>query len=237
MIKKVIIDQKGNKYYWKQGDLHTSLGVIKEKDIKDGIIATHLGKECICFPASWIDQLEKIQRGGPAIITKKDLGMILAHIPITKDTKILDAGTGTGLLAAFLARISDEVISYEKKEEFLNLAKKNFEFLNVNVKLKEKDIYQGIEEKELDVLTLDLPEPWLVLPHTEKSMKKGSYLVTFLPNITQVMQLVREAKNYQFYHEQTIEGIEREWHVEEKKVRPHNMILGHTGFLTFLRKY
>src|SRR3989344_9643760 len=98
MIKKVLIDQKGNKYYWKKGDLNSTLGQIKEKDIKDGIIKTHLGKELICFPATFSDQIEKIHRGGPAIITKKDLGVILSNIPIDKDTKIIDAGAGTGLL-------------------------------------------------------------------------------------------------------------------------------------------
>jgi len=234
MENKIVIDADGKQYLWKSGDLQTNLGVIKAKDAKDGLIKTHLGKEMICLPASFIDKLSKIKRG-PATLTKKDVGVILANVPITKATKIVDAGTGCGVLASFLARISDHVTSYENRESHLDIAKKNFEFLGVKVTTKNKDVSLGISEKNLDLITLDLQSPENVLEHAKKALKKGGYLVTFLPNIAQVSIVVDAAKS-DFLHLKTVESIEREWIVEGVRLRPKNMGLLHTGFLSFFRK-
>ncbi len=230
---KIIIDNKGNKYYWEKGDLHTSFGVIKEKDIKNGIVKSHLDKEFIVFDGFFIDKIDKIKRG-PAVMLPKDIGLILSYTGINPKSKVVDAGSGCGVLAAFLGNISDDVTSYERNKDFFNLAKKNLEFLNITVKLKNRDIYEGIEERDLDLITLDLNEPWKVLEHAKKSLKSGGFLVCYLPNINQVEKLVKEAKN--FYTEMVLENIEREWIVDEKRLRPRNMIIGHTGFLVFLRK-
>ena len=75
-IKKVLIDEKGNRHYWSSGDLQTDLGILKEEDIKNafGKIKSHLKKEFIIFDANFVDKLEKLKRG-PAIITKKDIAL------------------------------------------------------------------------------------------------------------------------------------------------------------------
>ena len=39
-----------------------------------------------------------------------------------------------------------------------------------------------------------------------------------------------------FIHLKTIEIIEREWDVQGRKVRPKSQPIGHSGFLTFVRK-
>ena len=46
---KTIIDMKGGKHIWHNGDFHLSDGVVKEKDMKNGVIETHLGKKLIVF--------------------------------------------------------------------------------------------------------------------------------------------------------------------------------------------
>ncbi|MBI1972810.1 methyltransferase [Candidatus Woesearchaeota archaeon] len=233
-VKKVLYGNEERKYYWSEGDLHTEHGIMREKELKDGKIKTHLGDELWCMPASFIDQIERIERG-PAIMQKKDIGLILANIPIDANTKIVDAGTGCGLLAAFLARISKKVTSYDNNKKHLDIAKRNMQLLAVKYKLKIKDIYKGIDEKNLDVITLDLPEPWRVLPHTEKSLKCGGSVVAFLPHISQVEQLVTEAKE-KFIIAKVCEVIEREWIINPPKLRPKHQGLMHTAFLVFLRK-
>src|SRR3989344_5622238 len=197
MINKVLIDQKGNRYYWTNGDLNTPLGVLKEKSIKSGLIESHQGKKFYCFDATFVDHFEKIKRGGPAILVKKDVGIILARTGIGRKSKVLDAGTGTGVLASNLANISDNVTSYEINKDF--------------------------------------PEPWLIFDHAKKALKSGGFLVCYLPNITQVMRAVDNI-GIDFVVDCVSEIIEREWHVEGKKVRPKNQGLLHTAFLVFLRR-
>jgi len=231
---KILINSEGNRYFWDSGDLHTKLGVVKEDDIKRGaLVKSHLGKEFIVFDASFIDRLEKIKRG-PAIITKKDAGAIISYTGINKDSKMVDAGTGCGMLAAFLGNISNYVVSYEKNKSFFDIAKQNMRFLGIEVTLKNKDIEDGIDENDLDLITLDLLEPWKVFSHAQNKLKSGGFLVCYLTNIIQVAECVKHLEG--FYIEKVSETIERDWLVDGLKVRPKHIGLLHTGWLLFARK-
>jgi len=230
---KVVIDNKGNRYLWEKGDLHISQGVVKEKDVKKGVVKTHLGKKLIVFDASFTDKLAKIKRG-PAIMLPKDIGQIIAYTGVNEKSKVVDAGSGCGVLASFLGRISKNVVSYERREEFCEIAKKNVKFLESNVEIKNKDIYDGISEKNLDLVTLDLLEPWNVVESARKSLKSGGFLVCFVTNVLQLVKLRESLEG--FYLDRVIENIEREWEVEGLKVRPKNTGIMHTGFLVFARR-
>lgn len=226
---KVLVDSKGRWYFCRGDRLETKDGVV---NVKEGVVKSHLGKKFYCFNAGFADKMNKIKRG-PAIMLKKDIGSILAYTGINNKSRVLDAGAGCGVLAAFLANICN-VTSYENNKEFLKIAKANFELLNVKVKLRNKDIYKGISEKNLDLVTLDLLEPWRVLKHAYKALKNGGYLVVYSPQITQAIKVIKEAKG--FILERVIENIEREWIIDEKRARPKSRMIGHTGFLVFLRK-
>lgn len=231
---KKIITNKEEKYYWDKGDLHTKNGMFQEKDIKNKSVVELKGEKYYVLDANFQDKIEKISRG-PAIIVKKDIGIILSNTDIDKNSIVLDAGIGSGMLSVFLSKFVKQVIAYENNKEFINIAKRNIELLNVkNIKIKENDIYKGISEKNLDLITLDLKEPSLALKHALKSLKKGKYLVSYLPNITQVITLINNADG--FFIEKVLENIEREWLIDERRARPKNIILGHTGFLIFMRK-
>ncbi len=230
---KTIIDDKGNLHLWSKGDLNIQQGVVKEKDVKDGVIKTHLGKKLIVFESSFVDKLNKIKRG-PAIMLPKDIGQIIANTGLNEKSRILDAGSGCGVLASFLGRISKNVISYEKNKEFFEIAKRNAEFLESDAKIKNEDVYEGISETNLDLITLDLLEPWKVVAHARKSLKSGGYLVSYLTNINQVIKLVENFDG--FYLEKVCENIEREWEIDGLKVRPKNKGILHTGFLVFARR-
>ncbi|MBI2671162.1 methyltransferase domain-containing protein [Candidatus Woesearchaeota archaeon] len=235
-IKKILI-KDDKKMYWQEKDMHTQYGYIKEailKKSKNGKIKTHLGKELIVMDALFLDNLEKIKRG-PAIILPKDIGLILTLTSIDKNSIVLDAGTGCGVLASFLGRFCKKVYSYERNPEFFKLAKENLKNLNIkNVILKNNDVYESIDEKNIELIVLDLPEPWKALNNVKKALKSSRYLVCYLPTINQVAELLENSKD--FMHERTLELIYREWQTDITKLRPKSQIIGHTGFLVFLRK-
>lgn len=242
MIQKILITKEGKEFYIKDTskDYHCQFGFVNAKDLKkkDGsVIKTNTGKELTIFSPSFIDTYKKIKRA-PQIITRKDIGIIIAETGVNKDSKIVDAGAGSGALACFLANTCREVTTYEIREDFIKIVEKNKELLNLkNLKIKNKDIHKGIDEKNVDLITLDLPEPWLAIKSAKKALKIGGFLVSYSPTIPQVMDFVNSINgNKGFIHIKTVELMLREWEILDRKVRPITTQTVHTGFLSFIRR-
>ena len=236
-IKKVLF-HKGKKYYWKEGDLHTEYGLITEKDLKTkSKVQTHKGKTFISFPASFLDNLEKMKRG-PQIMTPKDIGEIITRTGMNKNSKVLEIGSGSGALTLFMARIVKQVVSYEIRKDHLKIVEKNLNNFEIkNVKLVNQDASEKITEKSFDIATIDVAEPWTVIDNIEKALTSGGYIVSYSPSINQVENLIKatnENKNLRVL--KTLETIERPWDITGKAIHPSFRLLGHTAFLTFIRK-
>jgi len=237
---KALITDKGKMFFHKKGDLHTQYGFVKEDILKKSkpgtVVTTNTGKEMTVLEPGFMDMYKKIKRGAQ-IIPLKDIGKIITETGINKDSVVLDAGSGSGALCCFLANLVKKVYTYEIREDFSDIVKKNIEFLGLkNVVLKKKDIYEGISEKNLDLIILDLPEPWKVIPHAG-SIKIGGYLISYSPTLPQVSDFVEEIKKTDgFTYLKTIEIIEREWEIEKRKIRPRSQPIGHSGFLSFVRR-
>ncbi len=181
-------------------------------------------------------QLQKKFKRGPAIILPKDIAVIIANTNLDKSSNVLDAGSGSGFLTCFLARFVKKVYSYDNRKEFLEIAKENAKLLNLkNIIFKHQDIFQEIKEKDLDLIILDLKDAHLALSNSYQALKQSGFLAAYLPNISQVQEFVNEARK-QFKIFKVLETIERPWIVEEKRLRPENVILGHTGFIVILKK-
>jgi len=242
-IKKVLITRQGRKFYAKEldKDLHTQYGFIKKEELnksKEGsLLKSNTNKEFFIFNPSFIDLYRKIKRDAQ-IIPLKDIGLIIAETGINKKSRVLDAGSGSGALACFLAAIAKGVITYEIRDDFIEIVKSNIEFLGLkNIKIKKKDIYKEIDDKNIDVVILDLPEPWKAIETCSRALKPGGFLVSYSPSVPQMADFVNALrKNEKFVYIKTAEIIEREWEVEERRVRPKTSAIGHSGFLSFARK-
>ena len=242
-IKKVLITRQGKKFYAKNldEDLHTQYGFIKSSELnkaKEGsLLKSNTNKEFFVFNPYFIDLYRKIKRDAQ-IIPLKDIGLIIAETGINKQSRVLDAGSGSGALACFIATIAKEVITYEIREDFIEIVKSNIKFLGLkNIKVKNIDIYNKIEDKNIDIIILDLPEPWNALDNCSNALKVGGCLVSYSPSVPQVIDFVNAIrKNDIFVYLKTAEIVEREWEVEERRVRPKSKGLGHSGFLSFARK-
>ena len=240
-MAKVLMNKLGKRFLVKDTDkdMHTQFGYFKKEDLKakNGRIKTNTGKEFAIFSPFFIDLYKKIKRDAQ-IIPLKDIGLIVSETGVNNKSKVVDAGAGSGALACFLANIAKEVTTYEIREDFIKIVESNIKFLSLkNIKIKNKNIYDGIDEKNVDLITLDLPEPWKALESADKSLKAGGFLVSYSPTIPQVMDFVNYLrKNENFAYLKTSEIIEREWEVEERKVRPRSQAIGHSGFLSFARK-
>ena len=90
----------------------------------------------------------------------------------------------------------------------------------------------------LDGVALDLMEPWTVLGNVVTALKVDRSVVAYLPNITQVVTLLEEVKQagWPLQHERTLEVILRSWDVRPPIAHPDFQQVGHTAFLTQLRR-
>ena len=235
----LLIDPRGKRYLVskEKKQLSTNLGNLDLSKIKKpGFYKTHIGHEFLAIKPSFSDSLEFCKRGPQAVLIK-DASYIISKTSIDPNSKVVDAGTGSGWLAAQLAKNSKEITTYEKRPEFIKIANQNFKFLGLkNIKIKEKDIYEGIDEKNLDLITLDLSEPWKV-PNLTKVLKTGAWISAYLPQTTQVQEFVKFISGQpDLLLEEVTEIIKRDWQVSDRICRPKSKMIAHTAFLVFARK-
>ena len=179
----------------------------------------------------------KLKRG-PQVILPKDIGIIIAYAGIDKSSICVDAGTGSGWLAVSLARLCRHVYSYDLRVDFLKIAEYNVNYLGLdNVTLENGDITKRINEKDVDLVTLDLPNSEKALRNAKKALKPGGTVVGYLPHVEQVKTFVMKLNSLGFIDVHTIEVIVRDYLVrKESGVRPTNTGLWHTAYLVFARK-
>jgi tRNA (adenine57-N1/adenine58-N1)-methyltransferase catalytic subunit len=238
-ILKILIGTKGKQYFVKDidEDFHTGEGVIAKSDFLKSEAVSSKGVKFAVVDPTFSDLWAQLHRG-PQVMIQKDIGLILARTGVNGKSKVVDAGGGSGSLCLSLANVCKEVTVYEINPEHYSVIAKNVKMFGVkNLELKQANVYDGIAETDLDLITLDLPEPWQTLEHCSKSLKSGGHLVIYLPNLLQVKQFIDSCHKSSFKVVETIELIERKWKIEGKIMRPEFDMLGHTGFLVFCRKF
>ncbi|MHC1610709.1 MAG: tRNA (adenine-N1)-methyltransferase [Candidatus Methanospirareceae archaeon] len=250
-----LIDRKGKSYriLLKSGSTFTfRYGSIPHNDIiglEEGSIVR--GEFLIIRPtlAEYIAKMRK----GPQIIYPKDIAVILMLADIFPGATVLEAGIGSGALTMALLRAvgsEGKVISYERRKEFADLAEKNINTFFGSVEsagregsgrlvVKNKDIYDGIEEKELDRILLDLQEPWRALKHVEESLRNGGILLCYNPTVLQIYKLSRRLE-MKYAESFWVTGIYevgmRGWEVRGRSIRPEHRMIAHTGFILVARR-
>jgi tRNA (adenine57-N1/adenine58-N1)-methyltransferase len=223
---------------------HTHKGFIKFDDLigKDygSTVVSSLGFEFVALRPLLRDYIMKSVRK-TQITYPKDIALIVMFSGIGPGSRVVEAGTGAGALTAALAHYvkpDGRVYSYEFREEFQKVAEKNLTRAGLLefVELKVKDVTVGIDESDVDAVVLDLATPWLVIPHACVALKFCGTLVSFSPTIDQIVKTVEALNESGFVDVETVECLMRGMQVERGKTRPHTLMTGHTGYVTFARK-
>jgi len=220
---------------------HTHAGIVAHDSVigrTEGVsVAGSTGRPFLVVRPTLADVVLKMPRGAQ-VIYPKDLGAILLAADIGPGMRVLEAGVGSGALSMALLRAGADVVGYEVRPDFAAGARANvaaWSGAGASYRVEERDVYDGIDEPDLDRIVLDLPEPWQVLGHAEKTLRPGGILLAYLPTINQVATLRAALTRSAFGMAETSEILRRTWHVEERSVRPDHRMVGHTGFLTTAR--
>ena len=243
----LMFDNKGRRYLvtlTDGGEFHTHSGPVMHDDVlghEEGIsVRSSRGARYTVVRPTLAEVVLKMPRGAQ-VVYPKDLGPILLMGDIFPGARVFESGIGSGALSMALLRAGADVTGYELRDDFAQRAIANVTaFLGADVvderyHVEVRDSYEGIPLTGLDRIVLDLPEPWRVVKHATVALRPGGILVSYLPTIGQVAQLREELVASAFGMEETLEVLQRTWHVEGQSVRPDHRMVAHTGFLTSAR--
>jgi tRNA (adenine57-N1/adenine58-N1)-methyltransferase len=226
------------------GEFHTHAGIVRHDELigaPEGLtVRTTRGARLTAVRPTLAEYVLEMPRGAQ-VIYPKDIGPILILADIFPGARVLESGVGSGALTTALLRAigpAGRVTGYEIREDFAQRAVRNVHgFLGDDVPLEVhvRDVYEGIDERELDRVILDLPEPWRVVKHATEALRSGGILCAYLPTILQVGRLREEIAAAPFGMVETLEVLQRGWHVEGQSIRPDHRMVAHTGFLTVAR--
>jgi tRNA (adenine57-N1/adenine58-N1)-methyltransferase len=243
----LLVDNKGRRHLVTLeagGQFHTHAGIIAHDDLIDHddgtTVRSSRGARLVAVRPTLAEYVLEMPRGAQ-VIYPKDIGPILVLADVFPGARILESGVGSGALTTALLRAigpTGHVTGYEIRDDFARRAISNVHgFLGEEVPLDVdvRDVYDGIDERDLDRIMLDLPEPWRVVKHALGALRPGGILLAYLPTILQVGRLREELANAPFGMAETLEVLQRSWHVEGQSIRPDHRMVAHTGFLTHAR--
>jgi tRNA (adenine57-N1/adenine58-N1)-methyltransferase catalytic subunit len=225
---------------------HTHVGIIDHKKVigkeYGSAIKTNKGKIIYLLEPTVYDYVMKSQRS-TQIVYPKDLGYIAARTGLQSGQTIVEIGTGSGSLTTFLASLvkpRGHVYTYDVDENFMAIARKNIEKAGISKhvtmeKLDIKDI-KKVPQTDVDMVVVDLGDPWTVVPQARKMLKGSGYFVAICPTMNQLEKLASALRGNDFFDLEFTEQIVRTIEAREGKTRHSFRGIGHTTYVAFARK-
>jgi len=175
------------------------------------------------------------------IVYPKDLGYIILISGVRSGSRVVEAGTGSGVLTTILASYvapTGKVYSYDVEEEYLENARRNLEKLGLldYVELKHGSVEESVEERNVDAFILDVPEPWKAVKPAYNTLKDSGIFISISPTIEQVIETVETLRVEGFDDISTVEILLREMRVKKGMTRPVHLMHAHTCYITSARK-
>jgi len=226
------------------GSFHTHRGILQHDDLIGlpwgSQVFSHMGAPFFILQPALGDILIDLPRN-TQIMYPKDIGYILVTMGVGEGQRVMEAGTGSGSMTIALAYAvgsAGKVISYERRSEMQQLARKNLTRLGLEsrVEFKIGDIAEGFEETEVDSFFLDVPNPHDYMEQVRAALKPGGFFCGLVPTVNQVTQLLHSLRRQRFAFVEVCEILLRFYKPEPGRLRPTDRMVAHTGFLIFGRR-
>jgi len=237
----LLLTYEDREYLLEPGErLETDLGILEvPEDVEPGeTVETHLGTEFVARRLRGPDLFHHLKRTGAPMLPR-DIGLVVGHAGIQRGDRVLDAGTGTGVLAVTLGRLGATVDTYEVDPEFAEVARENVALADVEdtVRVHTGDVTDHLDEHSgLDAVTLDTGDAPAVVAATPDLLAPGGSVAVYSPFVEDAREIAETAREAGLEDVRTLETIQREMTFDERGSRPSTAGVGHTGFLTFGRR-
>lgn len=230
----------------------TDLGVLEvPEDVAAGdTVESHLGTAFEVRELRGPDLFDHLERTG-APMMPRDVGLVLGLTGVAAGDRVLDAGTGTGILAAHLGRVGAEVTSYEIDPEFADVARENMRVAGVEdrVEVRTGDLAEEADtlvdgnegtdgttpKAPFDVLTLDTGDAPAIVSRAPDLLVPGGFLAVYSPFVEGTREAVTVAREAGLAGIEALETIQRGMDFSDRGSRPSTRGVGHTGYLVIAR--
>ncbi|GAA0509920.1 tRNA (adenine57-N1/adenine58-N1)-methyltransferase [Halorubrum aquaticum] len=236
----------------------TDLGVLEvPEDVAAGdTVESHLGTAFEVRELRGPDLFDHLERTG-APMMPRDVGLVMGLTGVSAGDRVLDAGTGTGILAAHLGRVGADVTTYEIDPEFADVARENMRVAGVTerVEVRTGDLAEEIDAlvdgsddgdddeaaepaeppAPFDVLTLDTGDAPAVVARAPDVLVSGGFVAVYSPFVEGTREAVTAAREAGLAEIETLETIQREMDFSDRGSRPSTRGVGHTGYLVIAR--
>jgi len=218
----------------------SDLGILEvPDDVTPGdVVETHLGNGFTVRRLRGPDLFNHLERTG-APMMPRDVGLVVGKTGVAAGDRVLDAGTGTGILSAYMGRLGADVVTYERDPEFAEVARQNMAVAGVDdaVEVRTGDVTDDLDELSgFDVLTLDTEDAPTVVERTPTLLQRGGSLAVYSPFVENTRAAAEAATEVGLEQVETLDTIQREMDFDDRGSRPSTAGVGHTGYLTFARR-
>lgn len=213
---------------------------VLQKNFGD-VIYTHLGTPFFILRPTLADLSMKVRRT-TTIVYPKDAGLMLLKSFVYPGAQVIETGTGSGALTAILATYvqpNGKIYTYEVRKDFSDNAKENLKRLGLDkyVEFYVRDVeQQKFDQKEVDAVFVDLPEPWIAIKPAYEALKGGHSFCSISPNTEQIKKTKAVLELEGFVRIKVVEILERELLVRITGTRPAERMISHTAYLVFAQK-
>ncbi len=223
-------------------DLETDVGVltVPEDAAHGDVLYTHLDEPFDVRAPRGPDLFDHLDRTG-APMMPRDVGLVLGHVGPAAGDHVLDAGTGTGILAAYLGRLGLAVTTYERDPEFAAVARENLRVAGAadRVEVRTGDVtaaLDGLTDESWDLVTLDTGDAPRVVERAPDLLAPGATVAVYAPFVESARETHLAAADAGLTAVETYETIQRRMTFDDRGTRPTTAGVGHTGYLTFARR-
>lgn len=213
----------------------TKYGALKHRDIIGkrfgSKVTTHGGKGWLYVlhpnPELWTVTLPHRTQ----ILYFADISLITFELELRPGSVVAEAGTGSGSLSHAIARTiapNGHLYTYEFHKQRADIATEEFKCHGLSgiVTLANRDVIKcGFEDGiTVDAVFLDLPSPWLVVPHAKKILRKdGGRICSFSPCIEQVQKTCKVLSESGFTEIKTVECLMRPYQIRFSSLPEPNL--------------
>ncbi|HZD35945.1 MAG TPA: tRNA (adenine-N1)-methyltransferase [Nitrososphaeraceae archaeon] len=221
---------------------HTHIGVL---DIGEAVgsrygscLMSSKGKMVVLLEPLVYDFVMKSERL-TQIVYPKDLAYIGIRSGLISGSRVLEIGTGSGGLTTYLASVvkpSGHVYTFDVNTKFSAIARKNIEKANLSSFVTFHDHTDFREVGEVDIVVVDIGDPWTMIERTYESLRPSGTLVAICPTMNQLEKMSSVLSEFGFVFIDSTELILRSIEARTGKTRPAMRMIGHTTYLIFGRK-